>query len=92
MAKRHSLTAAAWKRSCLWVQRLLLVIETVYSACFRFAQADPLSVSNGVILRCVLAALCILIAVAGLMFEFVISANRNVAEKPLVVEEKRINY
>ena len=71
---------------------VLLLIETIVTAAVCLPQEEPLMILNAVVIRCILAALCILIAVVGLIFESLISLSQNSAEKPLVLEEKRINY
>lgn len=69
-----------------------LIAEFCFVAIPGFSGLDMLSISNAVIIRCILAALLGLIIIGCIIFEYVISAIRNSAEKPLVVEEKRINY
>lgn len=53
---------------------------------------DSLTLMNAVILRCILVALGILTILVCILFEYVISINRNTGEKPLILEEKRIHY
>ena len=70
----------------------LVAAEFICTAVFTFPGADGLTVMNAVILRCVLAALCVLSGISGLIFEFIIALSRNTVDKPLIVEEKRIHY
>lgn len=69
-----------------------LIIEFFAVALPSFAGAEVLNISNAVILRCIFAVLLVMIIIGCIIFEYVISAIRNSAEKPLVVEEKRIDY
>ncbi len=64
--------------------------------CFGFLPGignyDYLNFVNSVILRAVLVALCLVIIVVCILFEYIISIKNNSAQKPMVIEEKRINY
>lgn len=53
---------------------------------------DTVSLSNSIILRALFIASCLFIILVCVLLEFVISIRDNSQEKPLVVEEKRINY
>lgn len=71
---------------------LLVAAEAIVSGIIGFPQADYLTIMNGIVLRCILAAVCVLMGVAGLILEFVIRLGRNAADQPLIVEKKRIRY
>lgn len=64
--------------------------------CFRLlpiiGNYDYLSIVNAIILRVILAVLFGLVIVACIIFEYVISLKNNAAQKPMITEEKRINY
>lgn len=77
---------------CCVIALLILLAESCFVALPRIIHSDLLSISNALILRTVLAALIVLIIVACIIFEYVISIANNIGDKPLVVEEKRINY
>ena len=51
-----------------------------------------LDVSNGLIIRLILFGLYVLIILVSVLFEYIISALDELTDKPLIVEEKRINY
>lgn len=57
-----------------------------------FNDLTLMNISNSIIIRCLFLALCLFIILVCVMFEYVISILNNTGEKPLVVEEKRINY
>jgi glycosyltransferase involved in cell wall biosynthesis len=71
---------------------IVMLLEFCFMAIPKFFTADILSISDSVILRCILGAVLIAIIVISILFEYVISIKNNIDEKPLVVEEKRINY
>lgn len=51
--------------------------------------ADP---SGSIIIRVMFMALCLFMIMVSIMFEYIIMLLDNTAEKPMIVEEKRINY
>ncbi len=71
---------------------VVMLLEFCFVAVPGFLAADMLSIANSIILRSVLGAVLIAIIVISILFEYVISIKNNIDEKPLVVEEKRINY
>ena len=56
---------------------------------FNGAVAD---ISNALLIRGMFMALCLFIIMVSIMFEYIITLMENTVEKPLIVEEKRINY
>ena len=49
-------------------------------------------VGNGVILRFCLFVLLLLLLSLSLLFEFIVALRRDQAQKPIIVEEKRLNF
>ena len=72
----------------------LMIIFTEFCFGFlpRISNYDYLNIINSVILRAVLAVLCMLVIVICILFEYVISNKNNAVQKPMITEEKRINY
>ncbi len=77
---------------CCVIALIILLAEFCFIAIPRIIHSDLLNFANVVILRAILAAVLALIIVVCIIFEYVISIARNSGEKPLVIEEKRINY
>lgn len=71
---------------------VIMLLEFCFVAIPNFVGTDMFSIANSIILRCILVAVLIAIMVVAILFEYVISIKNNIDEKPLVVEEKRINY
>lgn len=71
---------------------VIMLLEFIFVAIPNFFVTDILNIANAIILRGILAAVLIAIIVVAILFEYVISIKNNIDEKPLVVEEKRINY
>ena len=71
---------------------VIMLLEFLFVAIPGFLEADILNITNSVVLRCILCAVLITIIVISILFEYVISIKNNIDEKPLVVEERRINY
>ncbi|MBQ2846682.1 MAG: glycosyltransferase family 2 protein [Clostridia bacterium] len=75
---------------------VIALIALAAEFCFvivpNIAQTELITIANSIIIRCVLAALCVLIIVVCIMFEYIISINNKKDEKPFIVEEKRIDY
>ena len=69
-----------------------MLLEFIFVAIPNFFVTDILNIANAIILRGILATVLIAIIVVAILFEYVISIKNNIDEKPLVVEEKRINY
>lgn len=76
---------------CL-VAILALLVEFFIVLLPNIAQSDIISIADSLIIRLIFAALLIFIILVCVIFEFVITMLNNSTEKPLVVEEKRINY
>ena len=76
---------------CL-VTILALLVEFFIVLLPNIAQSDIISIADSLIIRLIFAALLIFIILVCVIFEFVITMLNNSTEKPLVVEEKRINY
>lgn len=77
---------------CCIIALIILLAEFCFIAIPRIIHTDILNITNTVILRAILASVLALTIVVCVIFEYVISIARNDGEKPLVVEEKRINY
>lgn len=71
---------------------VIMMLEFFLIALPNFWGSELLSIANSVILRCILAAVLIAIITISILFEYIISIRNDNVEKPLVVEEKRINY
>lgn len=71
---------------------LLLFAEFCFVALPNMINADWMHIANTVILRCIPGFLCVLLIVICLLFEYIITMNKNKDEKPFITEEKRINY
>ncbi len=71
---------------------VIMLLEFIFVAIPNFFVTDILNIANAIILRGILASVLIAIIVVAILFEYVISIKNNIDEKPLVVEEKRINY
>jgi len=54
--------------------------------------ADPLIISNSIMIRCCGLVLCFILILAGIIWEYVIASATNSSKKPLVVEKERIKY
>ena len=54
--------------------------------------SDVMQITNAIFIRCILAAVLVLICVVCILYEYVISIKSNTVEKPLIVESKRIDY
>lgn len=74
------------------VALIVMFLEFCFVAIPSFLKTNIFNITNSIILRCILAAILIAITVVAILFEYVISIKNNIDEKPLVVEEKRINY
>ena len=71
---------------------ILIFAEFCFGFLPRIGNCDYLTIINSIILRTGLVALLLLIIVVCFLFEYVISIKNNASQKPMVVEEKRINY
>lgn len=71
---------------------VIMMLEFFLIALPNFWGSELISIANSVILRCILAAVLIAIITISILFEYIISIRNDNVEKPLVVEEKRINY
>lgn len=78
--------------ACSIIALALLFIESCFVILSNIGNMDLLSIANSVIIRCILAAICILTIIVCVIFEYIISIKNNTVEKPLIIEEKRINY
>lgn len=82
-------------RRIIWgcvIAIVLIFIECCVVVLPNVVSLDLLSVLNSIILRGILVAICILTIVICVLFEYIISIKNNMADKPMVTEEKRINY
>lgn len=71
---------------------IILLLEFFIIALPSIWGTGLLSITNSIILRCIPATILIGIIVVSIVFEYIIALKNNTGEKPLVVEEKRINY
>ncbi len=71
---------------------LALLLEFIFALAPNLAHLELVDITNSVILRIILLALCLFIILVCVMFEYIISMMKSTAEKPFVIEEKRINY
>ena len=60
--------------------------------CFLPNVAEVAAMGNSILLRCILAVLWLVVLYISVLFEYMIAALDNTAEKPLIIEESRINY
>lgn len=70
----------------------LCLAEFLFNLLPRFNVLDSVSFSNSVVIRLALAAILVFIILVSVLFEYIIFLSENSVEKPLVTEEKRINY
>lgn len=77
---------------CCVIALILLLLEFFILALPNAFGTDILTFMNSVILRLILVGILISIMAIAIVFEYVIAIKNNIGEKPLVVEEKRINY
>jgi glycosyltransferase involved in cell wall biosynthesis len=77
---------------CCLIALALIFAEFCFVVLPNVGNSDLLSILNSVILRGILAAVCILIIVVCILFEYIISMKNNSTEKPMIIEEKRIDY
>lgn len=71
---------------------MIIFAEFCFGFLPRVGNYDYLSIINAIILRTALAVLCVLVSVVCIMFEYIISNKNNTEQKPMIIEEKRINY
>ncbi len=75
---------------------LFSLIALIAESCFTLFGSLPdrswLDLSDSIIIRCIFAALCLFIILVSVMFEYIITLVGNSTEKPMIVEDKRINY
>lgn len=74
------------------VALLALILEFCLVIVPSFGDLPIVEIMDSVILRCIFVALCLFIILVSVMFEYIIMLIDNTAEKPLIIEEKRINY
>lgn len=78
---------------CMFIVSLILIfLEFCFVVLPNLNNLEFLLIANAVILRCILASICVLGIVVCVLFEFIVSININNVEKPMVIEEKRIKY
>ncbi len=71
---------------------LALSAEFLFAFLPNLGHLGLIDITNSIILRVILLALCLFIILVCVLFEYVISIMKNTGEKPFIVEEKRINY
>ena len=71
---------------------ILLFLESLIFFIPEIRCISTLEISNGILIRGIILVLLMLFIFLSLMFEYLIFSARNVGEKPLIVEEKRVNY
>lgn len=77
---------------CCVIALALFFAEFCFVVLPNAGNLDLFNISTAIILRAILVAICILIIVVCIMFEYIISIKNNVTDKPWITEEKRINY
>lgn len=72
------------------------LIAVIVEFCFVLFRSLPdaswLDLSDSIIIRCIFVSLCLFVILFSVMFECIITLIDNSADKPLIVEDKRINY
>lgn len=68
------------------------IAEFLFAFLPHIADIDVVDILNSIIIRCIFITLCLFIILTCVIFEYIITMIDNNIEKPLVVEEKRINY
>ena len=75
---------------------VIAILAIIGEFCFLFLpelfRGAVTNLSEALIIRCMFMALCLFIIMVSIMFEYIIALIENMAEKPLIIEEKRINY
>ena len=71
---------------------VLALIECVFVFLPQLSEMSVMDISNSVIIRLLLIGLLGFMILSCLMFEYIITLIANSADKPLIIEEKRINY
>ena len=71
---------------------LVLLIESICFFAFFDGEMTGEGVMNAIVLRVLLAAVLVLQVFLSFLFEFILGISKNSAQKPLIVEEKRIRY
>lgn len=82
-------------RRCVLVSILGMLAQAVEFFVFFLPGVQELSamdISNGILLRVIVLLLLFMLIFMSLVAEFLIFTIKNSGEKPLVVEEKRVNY
>lgn len=77
---------------CCVVAFLVLMTEFFFLAVPHIIRSGFIDCLNTIVLHAILALLIALIIIVCIVFEYVISIAHNSEDKPLVVEEKRIDY
>lgn len=71
---------------------LLLAAEFFFVFLPSIAGPELINITTALLLRFIPFLLLVLLTVVCILFEYIITKNKNADEKPLIVEEKRINY
>ncbi len=71
---------------------LLLIAEFLIVLLPKLSVMSAVGITNAIILRGILLAICLLTIFICILFEYIIAMRDNMQQKPMVVEEKRINY
>ncbi|MBE6812037.1 MAG: glycosyltransferase family 2 protein [Ruminococcaceae bacterium] len=82
-------------RRCITVSLIALIVqifEFFLVVVPSFGKLPLIELTDSVIIRCVFVALCLLSIVVCVLFEYIITMQNNMVEKPLIVEEQRIRY
>ena len=82
-------------RKCILLN-LIGIIGSLFELLFLFLpeiqNLSVIEISNGILLRVIVLILLALFIFFAVVFEYVIFVAKNVGDKPIIVEEKRINY
>lgn len=70
---------------CLAADMIFIMLPNLFNG-------SILEITNSLILRFMFIALCLFMILVSVMMEYIFTLIDNSAEKPMIVEEKRINY
>ena len=71
---------------------LATIAEFLFAFLPQLTTISVIDIMNSIIIRCIFVTLCLFMMLVCIIFEYIITMLDNNIEKPLIVEEKRINY
>lgn len=71
---------------------LAVILESIFVLFPAFSGMVVTDITTALIIRGMFIALCLFIILVSVLFEYIITMINNNGEKPMVVEDKRINY